>query len=44
MRLRHYLLVTLLAIALLVPAGYAYVSWNKSGPGAALYSRCIARP
>jgi hydroxylamine dehydrogenase len=39
MRLRHYILATLLAIALLVPAGYAYVSWNKSGPGAGLYSR-----
>jgi hydroxylamine dehydrogenase len=39
MRLRHYIIVTLLTTAILVPAGYAYVYWNKSGPGAGLYSR-----
>ncbi len=38
-RLRHYILATLLATAILVPAGYAYVSWSKSGPGTGLYSR-----
>lgn len=39
LRLRHYILVTLLVTAVLVPAGYAYVYWNKSGPGTGLYSR-----
>lgn len=39
MRLRHYITVTLLATALLLPAGYAWVHWNKSGPGSGLYSR-----
>ena len=39
MRLRQYIVVTLLATAVLVPAGYAWVHWNKSGPGTGLYSR-----
>ncbi|HEX9625885.1 MAG TPA: multiheme c-type cytochrome [Acidiferrobacterales bacterium] len=36
---RRYLWVTLIAVLLAVPAGYAYVHWSKSGPGAGLYSR-----
>ena len=36
---RRYVWVTLIITLLAIPAGYAYVSWNKSGPGAGLYSR-----
>lgn len=36
---RRYIWITLGLIALLVPAGYAYVAWSKGGPGAGLYSR-----
>ena len=39
MKRRTYIWITLILIALLVPAGYAYVAWSKSGPGAGLYSR-----
>ena len=39
MKRRRYIWITLILIALLVPAGYAYVAWSKSGPGAGLYSR-----
>ena len=34
-----YIWITLALIALLVPAGYAYVAWSKGGTGAGLYSR-----
>jgi hydroxylamine dehydrogenase len=36
---RRYVWVTLIITLLTIPAGYAYVYWNKSGPGAGLYSR-----
>jgi len=36
---RRYVWVTLIITLLAIPAGYAYVYWNKSGPGAGLYSR-----
>lgn len=39
MNKRRYVWITLILTALLVPAGYAYVTWSKSGPGAGLYSR-----
>jgi hydroxylamine dehydrogenase len=38
MRPARYILVTFAILAVLVPAGYAYVHWSKSGPGAGLYS------
>jgi hydroxylamine dehydrogenase len=34
-----YLWIPLLILAMLVPAGFWYVDWNKSGGGAGLYSR-----
>lgn len=37
--MRRYIWVTLALTLLAVPAGYAYVHWAKSGPGAGLYSR-----
>ncbi len=37
--MRRYIWVTLAITLLAIPAGYAYVYWNKSGPGAGLYSR-----
>ncbi|MHB1141965.1 MAG: multiheme c-type cytochrome [Sulfuricaulis sp.] len=37
--MRRYIWVTLAFTLLAVPAGYAYVHWAKSGPGAGLYSR-----
>lgn len=37
--MRNYIWVTLALTLLAVPAGYAYVYWAKSGPGAGLYSR-----
>ena len=39
MNRRRYVWVTLIITLLAIPAGYAYVYWNKSGPGAGLYSR-----
>lgn len=36
---RRYVWVTLIITLLTIPAGYAYVYWNQSGPGAGLYSR-----
>jgi len=37
--MRRYLWVTLAMTLFAIPAGYAYVYWNKSGPGTGLYSR-----
>jgi hydroxylamine dehydrogenase len=37
--MRRYIWVTLAITLLAVPAGYAYVYWAKSGPGAGLYSQ-----
>lgn len=39
MKRRLYVWITVLLAAFLIAAGYAYVSWSKSGPGAGLYSR-----
>jgi hydroxylamine dehydrogenase len=39
MRTRRYLWITLAVTIFAIPAGYAYVNWNKGGPGAGLYSR-----
>jgi len=36
---RRYVWATLIIALLTIPVGYAYVYWNKSGPGAGLYSR-----
>ena len=36
---RRYVWVTLVITLLAIPAGYAYVYWNKSGSGVGLYSR-----
>ncbi len=36
---RRYIWITLAITLLAIPAGYAYVHWNKSGPGTGLYSR-----
>lgn len=36
---RRYLWITLAITLLAIPAGYAYVYWNKSGLGTGLYSR-----
>jgi hydroxylamine dehydrogenase len=38
MRPARYIVVTFAILAVLVPAGYAYMHWSKSGPGAGLYS------
>ncbi len=38
MRSARYLLIPLLILAVLVPAGYAYMKWSRGGPGAGLYS------
>ncbi len=35
----RYPLIPLVVALLTVPAGFAYVHWSKSGPGAGLYSR-----
>lgn len=37
--MRRYIWITLAITLLAVPAGYAYIYWAKSGPGAGLYSR-----
>ena len=34
-----YIWITLLIISILIPAGFWYVNWSKSGDGAGLYSR-----
>jgi len=39
MKRRSYIWTTVILAALLIPAGYGYVSWSKSGAGAGLYSR-----
>jgi hydroxylamine dehydrogenase len=35
----HYIWIILLLLILLIPAGFWYVHWSKSGDGAGLYSR-----
>ena len=35
----RYVWIPLLVLAILVPAGFYYVDWSKSGEGAGLYSR-----
>ncbi len=39
MNRRRYVWATLIVTLLAIPAGYGYVYWNKSGPGAGVYSR-----
>lgn len=35
----RYIWIPILILAILIPAGYVYVDWSKSGKGAGLYSR-----